>query len=139
MLAGTFLRGLMKRFLALEYTPNTVTERMQVDDIRQMVYEDFPENEETESPGTTSTLEDDHQGYVFGYASSAIDLRDLHPLPSQLPFFLKMYALKVDPCIKILHMPSMEKLIEEAQHNLDGLSRSKEALLFSVYFAVIIR
>jgi hypothetical protein len=104
-----------------------------------MVYEDFPENEETESPGTVSTLDDDHQGYVFGYSSSALDLRELHPLPSQLPFYLKMFSQKVDPCVKLLHIPSMEKLVEEAQNNLDGLSRSKEALLFSVYFSVVVR
>lgn len=104
-----------------------------------MVYEDFPENEETESPGTASTNEDEHQGYVFGYSSSALDLRELHPLPSQLPFYLKMYSLKVDPVQKMLHIPSMEKLVEEAQNNLDGLSRSKEALLFSLYFSVIVR
>lgn len=104
-----------------------------------MVYEDFPGNEETESPGTTSTIEDDHQGYVFSYSSFALDLLEFHPLPSQLPFYLKMYSQKVDPVLKMLHIPSMEKLVEEAQNNLDGLSRSKEALLFSVYFSVVVR
>lgn len=104
-----------------------------------MVYEDFPENEEGESPGTGTTVEDDHQGYVFGYSSSALDLRELHPLPSQLPFYLKMYSQKVDPVLKLLHIPSVEKLVEDAQNNLDGLSRSKEALLFSMYFAVVLR
>lgn len=112
----------------------------EVDDIRQIVYDDLPELDQSESPGTTSsTVEDNHQGYVFGYASSAIDLRDLHPLPSQLPLYLKMYAQKVDLMIKLFHFPSMKKLVEEAQNDLDNISRSKEAFLFSMYFAVVIR
>ncbi|CZR69851.1 uncharacterized protein PAC_19751 [Phialocephala subalpina] len=103
----------------------------EVDDIRKLVYEDPQEHEESESPEThSSAVDDDHQGYVFGYSSSGLNLRDLHPLPSQLPFYLKMYAQKIDPVVKMFHIPSMEKLVEEAQGNLDNLSRSKEALLF---------
>ncbi|KAE8443684.1 hypothetical protein EG329_001456 [Mollisiaceae sp. DMI_Dod_QoI] len=110
----------------------------EVDDLRQLVV-DLQENEDSESPGSASSaVEEEHQGYVFGYSSSAINLRKLHPLPSQLPFYLKMYALRVDPIVKLFHIPSMEKLVEEAQNNLDNLSRSKEALLFSIYFAVVV-
>ncbi|KUJ13652.1 uncharacterized protein LY89DRAFT_621222 [Mollisia scopiformis] len=111
----------------------------EVDDIRQLVYEGSPEDEETESPGTASSVvEDEHQGYVFGYSSSAINLRDLHPLPSQLPLYLKLYAQKIDPVVKMFHIPSLEKLVEEAVGSLDNISRSKEALLFGLYFSVII-
>lgn len=112
----------------------------EVDDIRQLVYEAPQEHDDSESPETHfSAVDDDHQGYVFGYSSSGLNLRDLHPLPSQLPFYLKMYAQKIDPVVKMFHIPSMEKLVEEAQGNLDNLSRSKEALLFSIYFSVVIR
>ncbi|KAF8860006.1 hypothetical protein BDZ45DRAFT_576965, partial [Acephala macrosclerotiorum] len=111
----------------------------EVDDIRRLVYEAPQEHEDSASPEThSSAVDDDHQGYVFGYSSSSLNLRDLHPLPSQLPFYLKMYAQKIDPVLKMFHIPSMERLVEEAQVNLDNLTRSKEALLFSIYFSVVI-
>lgn len=111
----------------------------EVDDIRRLVYEAPQEHEDSASPEThSSAVDDDHQGYVFGYSSSSLNLRDLHPLPSQLPFYLKMYAQKIDPVLKMFHIPSMERLVEEAQVNLDNLTRSKEALLFSIYFSLVI-
>lgn len=110
-----------------------------MDDIRRMVYEDYPDHEDTDSPDTSTMIDEEHHGYVFGYSSTALDLQELHPLPSQLPFYLKMYCQRVDPVVKILHIPSMEVLVEKAQNNLNGLSRSEEALLFSIYFAVVVR
>ena len=100
--------------------------------------EEYRDADDPSSPETNSTsVESDHQSFVFGYSSANVNMRDLHPLPSQLPFYLQIYAARVDPVVKILHMPSMEKAIKEAQENHGSLTRSKEALLFSIYFAVI--
>jgi hypothetical protein len=39
----------------------------------------------------------------------------------------------------MLHKPSLEKMMKEAADDLDSVGRSQEALLFGIYFAVIVR
>jgi hypothetical protein len=46
---------------------------------------------------------------------------------------------KVDPLLKMLHKPTLEKMMKEAADDLDSLGKSQEALLFGIYFAVITR
>jgi hypothetical protein len=79
----------------------------------------------------------DHHSFVFGYRSADVDLRPLHPLPSQIPFIWQVYQENVDPILKIIHVPSMSKIIKELRHNLDNLTPSMEALMFSIYYASI--
>ena len=79
----------------------------------------------------------DHQSFVFGYRSADVDLKPLHPLPSQIPFIWQVYMENVDPILKIIHVPTMSKIIKELRHNLDGLTPSTEALMFSIYYASI--
>lgn len=115
-----------------------------MDDIVQLVFEDYKNDDDDSSPATQdeSTLlenENDYQSFVLGYSSSNVNLRALHPLPSQLPFYLQVYTSKVDPLIKLLHIPSLERIIKEAAENLDSLSKSNEVLLFAIYLSVITR
>ncbi|KAK4239317.1 fungal-specific transcription factor domain-containing protein [Achaetomium macrosporum] len=79
----------------------------------------------------------DHHSFVFGYRSADVDLRPLHPLPSQIPFIWQVYQENVDPILKVIHVPSMSKIIKEIRHNFDSLTPSMEALMFSVYYASI--
>ncbi|KAH9212819.1 fungal-specific transcription factor domain-containing protein [Leptodontidium sp. 2 PMI_412] len=110
----------------------------EVDDLVELFFVGREDEEETGSPETsTASIDRDHQSFVFGYASTQISMRDLHPLPSQLPFYLQMFSERVDILVKILHMPTIEALFKEAQHDLGSLSRSTEALMFAIYFAVI--
>lgn len=108
-----------------------------------MVFEDYKEEDgdDDDSPETQdfSPAENDHQSFVFGYSSSNVELRPLHPLPSQLPFYFQVYVEKVDPLLKMLHKPTLEKMMKEAADDLDSLGKSQEALLFGIYFAVIAR
>ncbi|KAL2159370.1 hypothetical protein VTH06DRAFT_2373 [Thermothelomyces fergusii] len=79
----------------------------------------------------------DHQSFIFGYRSADVDLKSLHPLPSQIPFIWQVYQENVDPILKVVHVPTMGKVIKEFQQNLDSLSPSMEALMFSIYYATI--
>ena len=113
----------------------------QVDDLVQLVFEDYKEDDNESSPEAQecSPAENNQQSFVLGYNSSTVDLRPLHPLPSQLPFYFQVYVEKVDPVLKMLHKPSLEKMMKEAADDLDSVGRSQEALLFGIYFAVIVR
>ncbi|KAI5865687.1 fungal-specific transcription factor domain-containing protein [Durotheca rogersii] len=79
----------------------------------------------------------DHHGFVLGYSSSNVDLRKLHPLPSQIPFIWQVYQENVDPLVKILHVPSMNKIIRELRSNMNDISPGIEALMFAIYYASI--
>lgn len=98
------------------------------------------EDSPSPSPATSPELtENDTLGFVFGYGSSKVNLRGLHPLPSQLQYYLKVFTNNVDPLHKVLHIPTTKALMREAENGLDSLTPSKEALLFAIYFAVIAR
>lgn len=79
----------------------------------------------------------DHHSFIMGYNSSSVDLKSLHPLPSQIPFYWQTFLENVNPLVKIIHIQTMDKVIKEVQGNLDSLSRSTEALMFSIYFATV--
>lgn len=88
---------------------------------------DHPQNE----------LLTDHHAFVLGYRSSDVDLRKLHPLPSQIPFIWQVYVENVDPLVKILHVPTMNPIIRKIRSDMDNLPAGLEALMFSIYYAAI--
>lgn len=101
--------------------------------------EDTEESDDESSPTTTQTerTSADHHAFIFGYRSCDVDLRTLHPLPSQIPFIWGVYKENVDPIVKLVHVPTMNKLIREVIHDLDHLTPPTEALVFSIYYAAI--
>lgn len=100
---------------------------------------DDSEDEDTpdHSPIQVVDAATDHHAFILGYRSSDVDLRKLHPLPSQIPFMWQVYQENVEPLLKILHIPTMEKLIRDMRRNIDELTHGNEALLFSIYYAAI--
>ncbi|KAI0151537.1 hypothetical protein GGR57DRAFT_470599 [Xylariaceae sp. FL1272] len=79
----------------------------------------------------------DHHGFIFGYSSSDVDLRKLHPLPSQLLFYWQIYQENINPIIRILHVPTMTKVIRDLRSNMSSINPGLEALMFSIYYAAI--
>lgn len=73
----------------------------------------------------------------MGYNSADVDLKSLHPLPSQIPFYWQTFLENVNPLVKIIHIGTMNKVIRDVQNNLDSLSKSTEALMFAIYFATV--
>ncbi|KAI1384350.1 fungal-specific transcription factor domain-containing protein [Hypoxylon trugodes] len=108
-------------------------------DTEMLSDEDSEGSDDGSSPGSLNPYSDqvDHHGFVLGYSSSNVDLRKLHPLPSQIPFIWQVYQENVDPLVKILHVPSMNKVIRELRTNINDLSPGMEALMFAIYYASI--
>ena len=105
-----------------------------------MVIDEVLDDEDGSPETDVNSLDSDHHlSFVFGYSSSNVDLRPLHPLPSQMPYYFQVFKERVDPVIKLLHMPTMEKIVKQVQDNSESMSRSREALMFSLYFAVVTR
>lgn len=110
----------------------------EVEEIREMLNDQqFDSDSDAPAPPSDALTEPNHQSFIMGYSSSEVDLKALHPLPSQIPFYWQTFLENVQPLVKILHTPTMNKVIKEVQNNLDSLSKSTEALMFAIYFATI--
>ncbi|KAK0104452.1 hypothetical protein ONS95_004741 [Cadophora gregata] len=111
----------------------------EVDEIRELLHDqdfDSADSDVPIVPSDTITVPN-HQSFIMGYNSSDVNLKGLHPLPSQIPFYWQTYLENVHPLVMILHKPTMNNVIKEVQNNLNSLSKSTEALMFSIYFATI--
>jgi len=114
-----------------------------LDEIRQETHdltEDDSDEYDAETTPDSAAQEKyarDHQSFILGYRSADVDLRALHPLPSQIPFLWQVFQENVDPILKILHVPTMDTFIREIRKNMDSLTPSYEALMFSIYYASI--
>lgn len=49
----------------------------------------------------------------------------------------QLYQENVDPIVKVIHVPTVDKLIKETRKNLDSLTPPNEALMFAIYYAAI--
>lgn len=49
----------------------------------------------------------------------------------------QVYQENVDPIVKVLHVPTVDKLVKETRKNLNSLTPANEALMFAIYFAAI--
>lgn len=99
--------------------------------------QDYESDEELPARPSDVVTEANHQSFIMGYSSCDVNIRSLHPLPSQIPFYWQTFLENVNPLVKIFHTETMNKVIKEVQSNLDSLSRSTEALMFSIYFATV--
>lgn len=102
---------------------------------------DDPTDEEGDYPspdsGSASSASANSQGFLFNFSSTVHSLRNFHPPARQIPMYWRIFKENVDPVFRILHRPTTEKLISEAVRNLDHLSKTTEATMFSIYFAVV--
>ena len=60
-----------------------------------------------------------------------------HP-PTEIIFRLwQVYIENVDPLTKVVHVPSLQSVIQKATTNIKSIPRSYEALLFAIYAAAV--
>jgi hypothetical protein len=82
-----------------------------------------------------------HTGYynfLLKSVSNAQHKReDLNPLPSQMLFLWQIYMDNVDPFMKILHVPTMTKIIRGLRGSYQTLDPSMIALVRAISLAAI--
>ena len=82
----------------------------------------------------------DRNGLLFRSTmnGAAVDSRNLHPLPSQIPFLLDVFSENVNSKAQVVHMPSLRKMIRNLPGgDLKKLTPVNEALMFAVYYAAV--
>ncbi|ESU11294.1 hypothetical protein FGSG_05350 [Fusarium graminearum PH-1] len=80
----------------------------------------------------------DHHSFIFGYNSSDADLRGLHPLPAQGSFLWQIFLENIEPLVKVLHIPTMSKLMAQVRRGEHDLRPGDEALVFTIYYAAVV-
>jgi hypothetical protein len=95
------------------------------------------------SPPSTKELErtpSERHAFLFRHnlSTPAPDLREFHPLPSQIPFLLDIFSENVNIMGRIVHMPTVRKMVRELRGgDMTSLTPANEALMFSIYYAAI--
>ena len=70
--------------------------------------------------------------------SSRYELHQFHPLPSQIPFLLSVFANNVNFFAQIVHMPTITKLVRDwRSSDMTSLNPANEALMLSIYYAAV--
>ena len=101
---------------------------------------DDPTDEEDDypSPEPDGVITANHQSFIFGYSSTMITLRILHPPAKLICVYWEIYKDRVEPLVKLFHRGTTEKLLQEASKNLDHIPKSTEAMMFGIYYSAVI-
>ncbi|KAH7144293.1 fungal-specific transcription factor domain-containing protein [Dactylonectria estremocensis] len=111
----------------------------EVDNILQAVHDvtSYDESNDSTIPEAEPAGAPGNQGFVFGNRGSPGNLDSLNPLPSQMLFIWQTFVDSVDPFIKVLHIPSINKVIRDLRGNFSSLGPKMEPLLFAISLAAI--
>jgi hypothetical protein len=105
----------------------------EVEDLKGILNQSSDEEDTAASPGEPH-IASAHHGFVFGFSSQNVDILSLHPLPSQIGEYWSIYKDRVDPLLKVLHLPTLEPTVLSSASHLPNLSRGFECLLFAIYY-----
>ena len=81
-----------------------------------------------------------HNGFynfLLRNTSAAHQWEDLHPLPLQMLFLWQVYMDNVDLFMKVLHVPTMTKVIRELSGSYHSLGPSMQALVVVIPLAAV--
>ncbi|KAF2006287.1 hypothetical protein P154DRAFT_517921 [Amniculicola lignicola CBS 123094] len=110
----------------------------EVEDLKAILIEPSDdEDEDQESPEGSSSYSFQHQGFIFGYSSSSVDMLSLHPTPERARAFWEIYKENVDPLVKVLHVPTIEPVIVDAMTHPEKVPKGLECLMFAVYYGAV--
>ena len=108
-----------------------------MENLKEEFYETSEEEEDPMSPGSISSGHSDQSGFLFGFSSTMADLPSLHPPVAQFDYYWDTFLENVDPLIKVIHKPTMKSVMEKQKYNLPGLSKSKTAMMFAIYYSTV--
>jgi hypothetical protein len=114
----------------------TPTDTLQVEDLKSILIEPSDDEDEIHSPDS-SNYSTQHQGFIFGYNSTSVDMQALHPNEQLARQFWATFKENVDPLIKVLHIPTFEPVFFDAVAHPDKVPKGLETLLFAIYYGAV--
>lgn len=112
----------------------------QLDDVRSGVNRLSDEADYSSSEADEPSKPDEepsHEGFIFGYRSESLDLSSFHPSPAHILRLWHIYQVNVEPVLKILHVPTIDKLFRDLSSG-SPVSRKEEPLVFTIYYAAVV-
>jgi hypothetical protein len=115
-------------------------------DTKDICLEDSDTSDDEASPGRTPSTQEleqtpsDRHAFLFGHnlTSQSPSITSLHPLPSQIPFLLDVFAENVNAILQVVHLPTVKAMVRDwRNHEMKGLTPANEALMFSIYYAAV--
>jgi hypothetical protein len=115
-------------------------------DTRSLAGDESDSSEDEASPGKTPSTQElertpsERHAFLFRHnlSPSAPNLREFHPLPSQIPFLLDVFSENVNFFIQIVHIPTVTKMVRDLRGSgMTHLTPANEALMFSIYYAAV--
>ena len=115
-------------------------------DTRSLAGDDSDSSEDDASPGASPPTQElerppsARHAFLFRHnlTSPDPDLREFHPLASQIPFLLNVFSENVNFICQVVHVPTVTKMVRGWRTNdTTDLSPANEALMFSIYYAAI--
>lgn len=115
-------------------------------DTRGLAEDEFDSSDDEASLGTTPSTQElertpsERHAFLFRHnlSPSAPDLRQFHPLPSQIPFLLDVISENVNVFFQIVHIPTITKMVRDLRGSgMTCRTLADEALMFSIYYAAI--
>ncbi|KAJ5297018.1 uncharacterized protein N7443_007911 [Penicillium atrosanguineum] len=101
-------------------------------------YENTPSTQELDrTPSERHAFLFKHNLASSGLNSTTPDLREFHPLPSQIPFLLDVYSENINVLGQVVHMPTIKNMVRDLRGDVTKLTPANEALLFSIYYAAV--
>jgi hypothetical protein len=122
------------RYVSSSFWANLSTE---VEDLKELLNQtsDEEDDDQASTPGLPQLHEtSNHHGFIFSASSHNADLLSLHPQPGQIELYWEIFKDRVDPLVKVLHLPTLQPTIRAAASSLSALSRGFECLLFAIYY-----
>jgi hypothetical protein len=107
-----------------------------VEDLKAILIEPSDDEDDVQSPASSNHASQ-HQGFMFGYSSTNVDMHALHPTEQQALQFWAMYKENVDPLVKVLHVPTFEPVFFDAVSHLNKVPKGLECLLFAIYYGAV--
>jgi hypothetical protein len=94
---------------------------------------DIIDSEEPEDMSTESYTPDDNSDLLFGADTPSNNVEELYPDAGHIFRLWQVYLDRVNPLLKIIHVPSVQPYLVEAASGTSTIPKSVEALLFSIY------
>ncbi|OQV07052.1 Fungal Zn2-Cys6 binuclear cluster domain-containing protein [Cladophialophora immunda] len=94
--------------------------------------------QDTDSEDELGTLADDSTDFVLGVTPYPTLTSSLHPSPEHVLKLWQIFLTNVNPLMKIVHQPTLQRTIEDAIQDTDHIPRGLEALMFAIYGAAVL-
>ncbi|KAI0965827.1 fungal-specific transcription factor domain-containing protein [Xylaria arbuscula] len=96
------------------------------------------DGDEGSESGTSGLSPDNNADLFLGVEDASIDLQKLQPDLVNVFRLWQIFADRVNPLTKLIHVPSLQSVVMNAAADINQVSLANQALLFSIYNMAVV-